>query len=73
MSETTDDAPAFRISSFSGGGNCVAVAEMLDGNVVVRHSRRANPKIMFTQCEWSAFIAGVKNDEFDLKHYFDQA
>lgn len=73
MSEMIDDAPAFRISTFSGGGACVAVAKMPDGNIAVRHSRRAHLQIIFTQREWSAFIAGVKHDEFDLKHDMEQA
>lgn len=73
MCKVTDDVPASRISSFSGGGNCVAVTEMSNGSVAVRHSRRADPQIIFTHSEWAAFVAGVKNDEFDLGHDPEQA
>ena len=60
----TDGHSRFRISSFSGGGNCVEVA--LKGEVSVRHSRRPDEAILvFTRDEWDAFVKGVKNGEFD--------
>jgi hypothetical protein len=60
--------PRFRISSFSGGENCVEVARLEDGAVAVRHSRSATEggRLVFTGDEWAAFVAGVKNGEFDL-------
>ncbi|WP_233159291.1 DUF397 domain-containing protein [Pseudonocardia sp. MH-G8] len=58
--------PRFRISSFSGGENCVEVARLEDSSVVVRHSRSATAgSLVFTGEEWVAFVAGVKNGEFD--------
>ncbi|WP_182873852.1 DUF397 domain-containing protein [Microbispora sp. H10670] len=57
----------WRKSSFSGSGNnCVEVATNLPGLVAVRDSKdRSGPVLAFTPSEWRAFIAGVKNGEFD--------
>ncbi|WP_432925174.1 DUF397 domain-containing protein [Microbispora sp. CA-135349] len=57
----------WRKSSFSGSGNnCVEVATNVPGLVAVRDSKdRSGPVLAFTPSEWSAFIAGVKNGEFD--------
>jgi hypothetical protein len=64
-------------SSFSngtGGSNCVEVVivgdDDLQGNVYVRDSKENGSGIQatlaFTRDEWSAFIKGVKNGEFDI-------
>lgn len=39
------------------------------GRVAVRHShnRENGPVIVYTKAEWDAFIAGVKDDEFDFR------
>jgi hypothetical protein len=52
----------------SGGGNCVEVTlSRPDDLVAVRHSqRRDEPPLLFNRAEWTAFVAGVKNHEFDL-------
>jgi hypothetical protein len=56
----------YRVSSYTGGGNCVAVARLASGSVAVKHSwRRDVQPIVFTRDEWIAFIAGVKDGEFD--------
>ncbi|MEV7808630.1 DUF397 domain-containing protein [Microbispora sp. NPDC088329] len=58
----------FRKSSYSGAtnDNCVEVATNVPGLVAVRDSKdRSGPVLAFTPSEWSAFIAGVKNGEFD--------
>ncbi|MGH3737713.1 MAG: DUF397 domain-containing protein [Micromonosporaceae bacterium] len=64
---------AWRISSRSGdggGGSCVEAGPVLDGSgrVAVRHSkhREHGPVIVYTRDEWAAFVAGVKDGEFDL-------
>jgi len=62
---------AWRISSRSpnGGGQCVEAGPLADGSgrVAVRHSRRPNAEILvYSRPEWEAFIAGVKNGEFDF-------
>ena len=58
----------FVSSSYSGGGpNCVEVARGSNGRVLVRHSKdRSGPELSFTESEWTAFLRGVKDDEFDL-------
>ena len=47
-------------------GNCVEVAALLGGEIAVRDSRHpAGPALVYTRAEISAFIAGVKDGEFD--------
>jgi hypothetical protein len=60
------DEPQYFISSFSQGGDCVAVAKSYAGDYLVRHSRSNLPPILFTPSEWKAFVAGVKAHEFDF-------
>lgn len=52
-------------SRSSGNGNCVEVA-ILDDAVAVRDTKdRSGPVLVFTPAEWSAFVAGAKDGEFD--------
>jgi hypothetical protein len=54
----------FRKSSSCGNHTCVEVA--VSDEVVVRDSKDPNgPVLTFSHDEWYAFIAGVKNGEFD--------
>jgi Domain of unknown function (DUF397) len=47
-------------------GSCVEVAELTDGGVAVRNSRYpSGPALIYTRAEVEAFLAGVKNGEFD--------
>ena len=47
-------------------GNCVEVAALPDGGVAVRNSRHpSGPALVYTRAEISAFLAGVKDGEFD--------
>ena len=47
-------------------GNCVQVAGLSDSIIRVRNSRDVNgPVLNFTAAEWDAFLAGVRNGEFD--------
>jgi hypothetical protein len=47
-------------------GNCVEVAALPGGAVAVRNSRYpAGPALVYTRAEIAAFLAGVKNGEFD--------
>lgn len=57
----------WRKSSFSGKEtNCVQFRRVDDG-VEVRNSKRPDAgTIHYTTSEWTAFIAGAKNGEFDL-------
>lgn len=55
-------------SSYSGptGGNCAEIAFLADGEVAVRNSREPyGPALVFTAAEWSAFLAGARDGEFD--------
>lgn len=55
-------------SSFSHSISCVEVAHLPDGNVAVRDTKdRCKPAHVHTSSEWSAFLAGIKNGEFDVR------
>jgi Domain of unknown function (DUF397) len=66
--ERLDDL-RWRKSSFSGngGGSCVEVAGH-DGAILVRDTKDhgRGPVHRYTPDEWRAFVAGVRNGEFDL-------
>jgi hypothetical protein len=50
----------------TSNGNCVEVAHPSSGLVGVRDSKdRSGPVLQFTPDEWTAFLDGVRNDEFD--------
>jgi hypothetical protein len=57
----------WRKSTRSGStGNCVEVADNLQGVVAVRDSKDpTGPTLVFTLAEWEAFIGGAKDGEFD--------
>jgi Domain of unknown function (DUF397) len=45
---------------------CVEVARLDDGSIAVRDSKDLRKAAhVFDREEWSAFVAGVKNGEFD--------
>ncbi|GAA2714801.1 DUF397 domain-containing protein [Actinoplanes palleronii] len=53
--------------SDANGGNCVEVAGNLPGIVAVRDSKDpGGPALTFTPGEWAAFLAGVKDGEFNV-------
>jgi hypothetical protein len=61
-------AASFFKSSASGyNGNCVEISHLRNGHVAVRDTkdRASGPALIFTRPEWDAFLAGVKNGEFD--------
>lgn len=62
------DARWHKSSRSSSSGNCVEVADNLDGIVAVRDTKDNGngPILTFTPSEWKAFIAGAKDGEFDL-------
>jgi hypothetical protein len=68
--EGNSGAVTWRKSSFSGanGGNCVEVGQAGDGAVLVRDTkdRGHGPVHRYSAAEWRAFVAGVRNGEFDL-------
>ena len=54
-------------SRHSGGnGDCVVVARLGSGEVAVRHSKSPEgPALIYSPGEIRAFLAGVKDGEFD--------
>ncbi|HEY2766424.1 MAG TPA: DUF397 domain-containing protein [Pseudonocardiaceae bacterium] len=60
--------PVWRKASYSNGngGCCVEVADLHGGYRAVRDSKDpAGPMLIFTAGEWTAFTAGVRDDEFN--------
>ena len=53
-------------SASNPSGNCVELAELPDGAVAMRNSRQpGGPALVYTHAEMAAFLAGVRNGEFD--------
>jgi len=53
-------------SASNPSGNCVEVAALPSGEVALRNSRHpAGPALVYTRAELAAFLAGVRNGEFD--------
>ena len=49
-------------------GQCVEVADNLPGVVAVRDSKHpTGPVLVFSPEEWTAFIKGAKDGDFDLR------
>jgi hypothetical protein len=66
--EETMNILEWRKSSASVTGNCVEVAELTQGAVLVRNSNHPGDGcVQFTNKEWECFVIGVKNGEFDYK------
>lgn len=60
--------PRWQTASFCEGGACVGVAREGEQVLVANTSIPEAPEASFTRNEWKAFVAGVKNGEFD--HFF---
>ena len=58
---------AYTKSTHSGMGGCVEVCLLSDGTIGVRDSKNiSQAPLIFTTIEWHAFLAGVRDSEFDL-------
>jgi hypothetical protein len=58
----------WRKSSYSNmNGNCVEIGRLLPNRVGIRDTKdkSAGPVLIFTDSEWSSFIAGAKAGQFD--------
>jgi hypothetical protein len=50
----------------SGGGECVELATLGNGEIAMRNSRfPSGPVLIYTEAEIRAFLAGAKDGEFD--------
>jgi predicted secreted Zn-dependent protease len=69
---TGQDHDLFRVAwrksvRSSQDGNCVEVATNLPGMVAVRDSKHSDgPALVFAHEEWQAFVAGVRDGQFEL-------
>lgn len=67
VSSPLSQPATFKTSSFCLDGSCVAVAGDPDGGVLVTSTATPDAGVLsFTAEEWRAFVAGVRNGEFDL-------
>lgn len=56
----------WRKSSYSSEGNCVEMAELPDGHIGMRNSKRPLEAVaVFTRAQIDAFLRGAKAGEFD--------
>ena len=67
LSGGSGSGPYWVKSSLSlANGNCVEVADLPDRGIGVRNSRDPDGLVLrFRPDEWSAFLGGVRNGEFD--------
>jgi hypothetical protein len=57
----------FKKSSFCQDGGCVEVAALPSGDIALRDAKDPSlPAHVFNRAEWAAFVAGVRNGEFDF-------
>lgn len=65
LSRFDSDELVWQKSSFSNN-SCVEAAALGDGQVAVRDSKNpAQAVLLYNASEWRAFLAGVRNGEFD--------
>ena len=52
-------------SKSNGQGACVEVAFLADGGIALRESDDPDAVVVTNAVKWEAFLAGVRNNEFD--------
>jgi hypothetical protein len=63
--DTTEDSIRWRRSSRCETGACVEVTRV-HGMIAIRDSKDVDgPVLTFSPQEWAAFVAGVRNSEFE--------
>ena len=66
MSDPELSRAEWRKSTASNTGDCAEVA-FVAGSVLMRHSQSPSGAVLaFSPAEWTAFLSGVRNGEFDL-------
>ncbi|GAA3623503.1 hypothetical protein GCM10022223_45600 [Kineosporia mesophila] len=65
MSEIFEDAAWRKSSRSNGQGACVEVAFLSDGRIAMRESDEPGSVVFTSAMKWDAFLAGVRNNEFD--------
>lgn len=66
MSDSEPSGAVWRKSTASNEGDCAEVA-FVACSVLMRQSHDpSGPVLAFTHSEWTAFLAGVRNGEFNL-------
>jgi hypothetical protein len=58
---------SFKTSSYCASSGCVGVLRLDDGRILVTNTNSKQRQLLaFTPEEWTAFVSGVKDDQFDL-------
>jgi hypothetical protein len=65
MDSTESSGGWFKSSYSSGNGACLEIRHTADG-IEVRDTKDPGPVQRYTRKEWTAFLAGAKDGEFDL-------
>ncbi len=60
------DARWRKSTASNHNGSCVELAQLPEGSIAMRNSRfPAGPALIYTRAEIAAFLAALKNGEFD--------
>ncbi|GAA2037009.1 DUF397 domain-containing protein [Catenulispora yoronensis] len=66
MESNLSTAEWVKARASTGNGACVEATSVRAGEICVRNSRDPEgPVLRFTKAEWTAFVSGVKDGEFD--------
>lgn len=65
MYDTTTPMSGWRKSSRCESSMCIGV-NITDDGVLIANTANLADRLAFTRGEWAAFVAGVRNGEFDV-------